>query len=57
MPITPFIGVRTSWLTFDRNSLRARLAASACARASASASRSSASCCSSSAMRRAGGHS
>ena len=24
MPITPFIGVRISWLTFERNSLRAR---------------------------------
>ncbi len=29
MPMTPFIGVRTSWLTFERNSLRVRLAASA----------------------------
>jgi hypothetical protein len=38
MPIPPFIGVRTSWLTLDRNSLRARLAASACSRASATRS-------------------
>ncbi len=29
MPITPFIGVRISWLTLDRNSLRVRLADSA----------------------------
>ena len=29
MPITPFIGVRISWLMFARNSLLARLAASA----------------------------
>ena len=29
MPMTPFIGVRISWLMFARNSLLARLAASA----------------------------
>ncbi len=29
MPITPFIGVRTSWLTVARKVLLARLAASA----------------------------
>ena len=51
IPITPFIGVRTSWLTLDRNSLRARLAVSACSRASARAVCSSASCRSSSAIR------
>ena len=30
MPITPFIGVRISWLMLARNSLLCRLAASAC---------------------------
>ena len=29
MPMTPFIGVRISWLMLARNSLLARLAASA----------------------------
>ncbi len=33
MPITPFIGVRISWLMFARNWLLARFAASASARA------------------------
>ncbi len=35
MPNTPFIGVRTSWLMLARNSLLARLPASAARRASA----------------------
>ena len=35
MPITPFIGVRISWLMLARNSLFARLAASAASRACA----------------------
>ena len=33
MPITPFMGVRISWLMLARNSLLARLAASAAFRA------------------------
>lgn len=33
MPITPFMGVRSSWLIFARNSLLARLASSASLRA------------------------
>ena len=33
MPITPFMGVRISWLMFARNSLLARLASSALSRA------------------------
>ena len=37
MPITPFIGVRISWLMFARNSLLARLASSAAPRASRAA--------------------
>ena len=37
MPITPFIGVRISWLIMARNSVRARVAASAASRAAASA--------------------
>ena len=41
MPMIPFIGVRISWLMLARNSLFARLAASAASRA----------CCSSSAAR------
>ena len=36
IPNTPFIGVRTSWLMLARNSLLARLPASAASRASAS---------------------
>ena len=38
MPITPFIGVRISWLIVARNSLFARLAASAASRACRSSS-------------------
>ena len=38
MPITPFIGVRISWLIVARNSLLARLAASAASRACRSSS-------------------
>ena len=38
MPITPFIGVRISWLMVARNSLLARLAASAASRACRSSS-------------------
>ena len=38
MPITAFIGVRISWLTFARKSLLARLAASAASRAARSSS-------------------
>ena len=38
MPMTPFIGVRISWLMLARNSLLARLAASAASRACRSAS-------------------
>ena len=38
MPITPFIGVRISWLMFARNSLLARLALKASSRAAAKAS-------------------
>ena len=38
MPITPFIGVRISWLMLARNSLFARLAASAASRACRSSS-------------------
>ena len=44
MPMTPFIGVRISWLMFARNSLLARLASSAASRASRSA-RSTRLCC------------
>ena len=38
MPMTPFIGVRISWLMLARNSLLARLAASAARRACCMAS-------------------
>ena len=38
MPMTPFIGVRISWLMVDRNSLLACVAASAWSRARASCS-------------------
>ena len=37
MPITPFMGVRISWLTFARKLLLARLAASAASLASSAA--------------------
>ena len=36
MPMTAFIGVRISWLMFARNSVFARLAASAASRAAVS---------------------
>ena len=39
MPMMPFIGVRISWLTFARNALFERLAASAASVARISASR------------------